>query len=146
MEVNLKKQNGDFHFKAYNANAYCLDLDASISIGGAEKGFRPMELVLTALGSCSSFDLIHILKKQKLKLSNCQVKVTGKRSDDIPSIFEEIHIHFSLQGDVAENKIKRALELSLEKYCSVAHILQPTAKITYSYELINQTQCTTIRD
>ncbi len=146
MEVHLKKQRGAFQFKAYNASAYSLDLDASISIGGAEKGFRPMELILTALGSCSSFDLIHILKKQKLELENCQVKVKGKRSDEVPSLFEEIHIHYLLQGDIAENKIKRALALSVEKYCSVAHILQPTANITYSYELINQTECTTIRD
>ncbi len=146
MEVHLKKQSGDFQFKAYNASAYCLDLDASINLGGSEKGFRPMELVLTALGSCSSFDLIHILKKQKLELSSCQVKVEGKRSEEVPSLFDDIHLHYSLQGNIAENKIKRALELSIEKYCSVAHLLQPTANITYSYELINQTQCTTIRD
>ncbi len=146
MEIHLKKQKGDFQFKAYNANAYCLDLDASINIGGEEKGFRPMELVLAALGSCSSFDLIHILKKQKLDLSDCKVRVNGKRSDATPSVFEKVHIHFDLQGDIPENKIKRALALSIEKYCSVAHILQPTAEVSYSYELINQTECTIIRD
>lgn len=142
MEINLKKRNDGYSFKAYNAGGFSLDLDASKKIGGEEQGFRPMELVLTALGSCSSFDLIHILKKQKLNLSDCHIQVKGTRSDDVPSLFTEIHVHYLLQGDIPENKVKRALELSLEKYCSVAHILQPTAKISYSYELQNEVKCT----
>ena len=136
MKVELKKADANFHFKAVGSAGIVIDIDAAASIGGHNSGARPMELMLMSLGACSAIDVIQILKKQKQVIKEFNITVDGEReADKIPSLFKEIKIHFTLRGNIDEKKVKRAVELSINKYCSAAAILNKTASISYSLNI-----------
>ena len=137
IKVELSRISGDFHLEAVNENGNSLTIDASPEIGGTNKGMRPMQLLLAAMGGCSSIDVISILKKQKQELKDIKITVTGERQKDaVPSLYTEVHVHFKLYGHLDQDKVQKAVSLSVEKYCSVAKTLEPTAKVTYSFEII----------
>jgi len=96
----------------------------------------PMEMVLMSAGSCSAIDVVSILEKAKQQVSNVEVELSAERADSIPKIFTEIHLNFVVTGtDVAEKHVERAVKLSADKYCSVAKMLENSAKITHSFEI-----------
>ena len=137
IKIELKRLNEAFHMEAVNDQGNVVHLDASPDIGGDNKGMRPMQMLLAAAAGCSSIDIINILKKQKQPLKDIRVTVEGEREKDaIPSLFTDIHMHYKVYGDLNEEKVKRAISLSLEKYCSVTKTLEKTARVTYSYEII----------
>ena len=137
MKITLKRLDDAFHLEALNEDGCKIETDGSPAIGGSNKGMRPMQLLLAAAGSCSSIDIISILKKQKQKLKDLEVEVTGEREQDkVPALFTDIHIHFKLYGEVTEEKAKRAVDLSMEKYCSVVKTLEKTANVSSSFEVI----------
>jgi uncharacterized OsmC-like protein len=136
MRIILERQNQAVHFQAVNEDGVKIDIDGAPSIGGENKGLRPMQLMLAGLGSCSTMDIVSILNKQKQDLTDIRILIDGNREKDkIPSLFEDIHIHFILSGDLDEKKVKRAVDLSMNTYCSVSKIIEKTARITYSYEI-----------
>jgi putative redox protein len=136
MQINLNRKNKAYHFEAVNEYGNTLNMDANPAIGGEDKGFRPMEAVLAALGGCSGIDMISILKKQKEPLEDLTISISGNRYENQePAMFRIIDIEFHIFGAVNEAKIQRALELTFEKYCSVAMMLNRTAKINFSYKL-----------
>ncbi len=137
VKIELSRVSDDFHLEAVNENGNILHIDASPDIGGTMKGMRPMQLLLAAMGGCSSIDIINILKKQKQKLKDIKITVTGEREKDaVPALYTEVHAHFKLYGNLDQDKVKKAVSLSVEKYCSVAKTLEATAKVTYSFEII----------
>ena len=137
MKIEINRLNDGFNLEATNDSGNTVRMDASPDIGGTNQGMRPMQLVLTALGGCSTIDVINILKKQREPLEDIKITVTGEREKDVvPSAFAEAHIHFKLFGKLDEDKVKKAVSLSVEKYCSVAKTMEATAKITYSYEIV----------
>lgn len=139
IKIELNRVNDAFHFEAKNEMDNIVHIDASPDIGGANAGMRPMQLLLAALGGCSAIDVISILRKQKQDIKDVKITVTGEREKDaIPSLYTEIHAHFKLYGNLDENKVKKAVSLSMDKYCSVTKTLEKTAKVTYSVEVINQ--------
>ncbi|MCF8459815.1 MAG: OsmC family protein [Flavobacteriales bacterium] len=132
MKVTLKRLNDDYHMEATNATGNTIQMDGSPGIGGQNLGARPMEVVLMSLAGCSSIDVISILKKMKQEVTDYDVEVTAERRDEIPSIFTKIHMKFLVKGiDLDGEKVRRAAQLSAEKYCSVSKILEPTAEITW---------------
>ena len=136
MKVTIKRVDKDFHMQAVGSTGIPVNIDAGEATGGHNLGARPMELVLMALGSCSSIDIISILRKQKQEIEDFDIELEAKRREnEIPAIFEEIHITFKMRGNLDEEKVKRAIELSVEKYCSVYEMLKDVSKISYSYEL-----------
>lgn len=136
MEIKINRLNDAYHMQAVNEDGRSVSIDSSPNAGGQNLGMRPMQLLLAGIGGCSSIDVISILKKQKQPLEDIQITVNAEREQDkIPSLFEKIHITFTLKGKLDENKVRRAIELSLEQYCSVAKILEKTAQISYSYEI-----------
>lgn len=137
MEISLQRKNEELHFEASAASSEVkVNIDGPENVGGEKKGSRPMELVLMALGSCSVFDLSIILKKQRQKIDDIQVKVKGKRRDEIPNIFTDIHISFLLKGDIDIDKANKAAELAVKKYCSVHDMLAAGGiHITYDIEI-----------
>ncbi len=138
MRITLKRQNQAVHMKAVNEDGAEVNIDGSAGAGGENKGMRPMQLLIAGLGGCSSIDIINILKKQKEPLEDFQVTIDAEREKDkTPSLFSEIHVHFLLRGDLDDKKVKRAVSLSMNKYCSVTKTLEKTARITYSYEIEN---------
>jgi putative redox protein len=139
IRIELKRLNDAFHFEAANENGNSVHIDASPDIGGTNQGMRPMQLLLAALGGCSSIDVVNILKKQKQELKDIQVTITGEREKDaIPSLYTEVHAHFKLFGKLDKDKAEKAVNLAVDKYCSVAKTLEKTAKVTHSFEIIVQ--------
>jgi putative redox protein len=137
MKIELNRLNDGFWLEAVNEIGNKIHIDASPEIGGTDQGMRPMQLLLSAMGSCSTIDIISILRKQKQNLKDIKITVTGDREKDkVPSLFTNIRVHFRLYGDLDENKVKKAVSLSVEKYCSVVKILERTATITHSFEII----------
>jgi len=139
MKISLKRLNTAFHLEAVNEQGNSVHIDASPSIGGENKGVRPMELLIAALGGCSTIDIISILKKQRQSLKDIQVEIEAERQPGVdPSLFTTIHAHYKLVGLLDQNQVEKALALSLDKYCSVARVLEKTATITYSYEIFQE--------
>lgn len=138
MRIDLSRRNDAVHLEASNEDGQTVSIDGAPSVGGENRGMRPMQLLLSALGGCSTIDVIQILKKQRQPLEDIHVRIDGDRQKDVvPSLFEKIHVHFTLKGDLDEKKVQRAISLSLEQYCSVAKTLEKTAEITYSFEIVN---------
>lgn len=138
MKINLKRIDTDFNIEATNSEGNSLLMDGSKEIGGNGKGMRPMQLLLAALGGCSSVDIISILRKQKQELDSLEIEVNGDRElvgIEGYSLFKNIEVHFILKGKVDKDKVDRAVKLSMEKYCSVTKTLEPTSKITYKVTL-----------
>jgi len=136
MQIKIKRLNDAFHMEATNEEGVSIHMDGSPDIGGQDLGFRPMQLILSGLGGCSTIDILDILKKQRQEVRDIDIDVSATRYEDqVPSLFKAIHIKYIVQGPVDEKKLIRAIELSLDKYCSVAKILEKTAEISYSYEL-----------
>ena len=134
----LNLQNSGCHMVAENEDKNIIHIDGASSVGGENKGFRPMQLLAAGAGSCSSIDVISILKKQRQNLTGLRVEVNAEREKNkTPSLFTTVHLHYILTGNLDEDKVKKAISLSLDKYCSVAKILEKTAKITHSYEIKN---------
>jgi putative redox protein len=139
IKIELKRLNDAFHFEAANENGNSVHIDASPDIGGTNQGMRPMQMLLAALGGCSSIDVVNILKKQKQELKDIQVTITGEREKDaVPSLYTEVHAHFKLFGKLDKDKAEKAVNLAVDKYCSVAKTLEKTAKVTHSFEIIAQ--------
>jgi putative redox protein len=135
--IELNRLNDSFHLEAVNEKGKTIQIDASPDIGGENKGMRPMQLVLSALGGCSAIDVINILRKQKQRLKDIKVTVTGEREKDVvPSLFVKAHVHFKLYGDIDDDKARKAVSLSVDKYCSVAKTLGKTATVTHSFDII----------
>ena len=96
----------------------------------------PMEMLLMSAGSCASVDVVGILEKARQKVRACRVELSGRRADATPAVFEQIQLHFVIQGsELSENHAERAVRLSVEKYCSVASSLHPDIQIEHSFEL-----------
>ena len=138
MRINLKRVDNDFNFEASNDDGNIITIDGAPAIGGHNKGMRPMQLLLAALGGCAAIDIILILRKQKQVIEFFDIEVDGEReatnSEGI-SLFRTIEVHFILKGNIEQSKAERAVQLSMEKYCSVTKTLEPTAKITYKVTL-----------
>ena len=137
MKIELNRVNDAVHFVASNEDGQEVHIDGSPNIGGEDKGVRPMQLMLMGLAGCSSMDVVSILKKQKQTITDYKVVVNAKRAEDqTPSLFTEIELEFILTGEVDAKKADRAVQLSMDKYCSVTKIMEQTATITHKVTLV----------
>lgn len=126
----------EMHMEAENEEGGLIRMDGSTTIGGLEGGFSPMQLLLAGVGGCSAIDIVGILEKQRQDLQDLTIEVEGDRqSKEEHSEFKNIHINFVFTGDLDEKKVERAIDLSLDKYCSVSKTLEQVTEITHSYEI-----------
>lgn len=132
MEFTVK-WNGDMAFSARTPSGHEVKMDSAEDFGGKNSGARPTELLLNAVAGCTGIDIISILNKMRLNPVSFHMDVEGARADDHPKRFTKIHIHYALEGDLPEDKVVRAIQLSKDKYCSVAHSLN--AEMTASYSI-----------
>lgn len=124
-------------FVAETGSGHTLTMDGPPEHGGRNFSARPMEMILVGLGGCSAFDVVEILEKSRQNVNDCQIEIDAERADEIPAIFTKIHMHFKIAGETLNEKhVKRAVELSVDKYCSVAKMLRPGVEIRYDYEII----------
>lgn len=139
IKVELKRIDQDYRMEAVNDKGNSVIMDAGPQDGGHDSGFRPMQMLLAAMGGCSAIDLISILRKQREPLEDVTITVTGERqSGVVPALYTEVHAHFKLYGNVNPEKAQRAVDLAVDKYCSVAKTLEKSARITHSFEIINK--------
>ena len=137
MKIELNRADDAFHFISSNQDGLTVESDGSPAIGGGNKAMRPMEMVLSAVASCSSIDIVMILKKQRQRLDDIKVTVEGKRAEGkVPAVFTDIHIHFKLTGKIKEKKAEQAVKMSMEQYCSVSKMLEGMVNITHSHEVV----------
>lgn len=136
MQIQIQRLNDTLSFRATGEEGSTITIDSAPDMGGTGEGIRPMQMVAMGLGGCSSIDVISILEKQRQQLDRYEVQIQAdRREDDIPRVFETIHLRFVLEGTLDPAKVRRAIDLSLDKYCSVAAMLAQTATITYSFEV-----------
>lgn len=135
MNIELQRINDAVKIACKNERGNEIIIDGGESIGGQNAGPSPMELLLMGIGGCSSMDVLTILKKQKQDISSYKVLVNGNRVEDIPKVFDKIHVEFIFEGNVEDSKAARAIELSMTKYCSVTKMLEKSAEITWSHKI-----------
>lgn len=113
--------DGQMGFLATGDSGHSLKIDVNTDKGGQDSGPRPMELILHGLGGCSGIDVVAILKKMQQEIKTLTIEIIGERAEDHPKKFTKIHLVYRVSGtDIDPEKVKRAIELSLSKYCSVA--------------------------
>jgi putative redox protein len=98
-------------------------------------GVGPMEMLLVALGTCTATDVISILKKKRQKLEAFEIEVSGERATEPPMVWVKLELVYRLIGELDEKAVRDAINLSEEKYCSVAAMLRKTATINFRYEI-----------
>ena len=107
---------------------------------GKTPGPSPKELVLIGTGGCSAYEVVHILEKGREAVEECVVELDSDRSETDPIVFTRIHMHFIVKGRaLSSDKVKRAIDLSIEKYCSASAMMAKTATITHDFEVIDTT-------
>jgi putative redox protein len=102
-------------------------------------GIKPSELLLLAVASCSAVDVVEILEKKRMPLTHLEISVSGEQDQDPPWTFRKIHIHYRIGGkNLTEKAVSQAIQLSEEKYCSVAATIRATAQITTEFEILEE--------
>ena len=129
-------------FVAETGSSHILNMDgapdaAKPENGGQNLAARPMELLLAGTGGCTAYDVVLILKRGRLDVRGCSVKLTSERASTDPKVFTKIHMHFVVTGKgLAASAVERAIAMSHDKYCSATIMLGETAEITTSFELV----------
>jgi len=136
MIITLDRVGEPFHFEARNESGNVVHIDTTPEKGGTGQGAGPMQLVAMGLGGCSAMDVVTILNKQRQQIESLSIQIDAERAtDQVPAVFTDIHLHYALGGNLDAEKVRRAIDLSLEKYCSVSRMLEKTARITYSFSV-----------
>jgi putative redox protein len=133
MQTAAVKWIGEQTFVATSPSGHALVMDSDRE---SNKAPGPMELVLMALGACTATDVVSILKKKRQKLEWLEVVCSGERAAEPPTVWTKLDIVYRLRGELDEGAVKHAIELSEEKYCSVAAMLKKTAKVSWRYEIL----------
>jgi putative redox protein len=137
MEARVKWLD-NMSFVGESGSGHSVVMDGPPEAGGRNLGVRPMEMLLLGVGGCSSFDVVMILKKARQNIVDCEVEIAAERADSEPKVFTKIHLHFIVKGKgLAEARVKKAIELSADKYCSASIMLGKTAEITHDYEIVD---------
>ena|SRR5688572_12666635 len=125
IKIDIERVNGDYGFEARDSNGHIVRMDTSPETGGENFGNRPMQLLLIALGGCSGIDIISILRKQRQDVQGFSAHIEGNRQAGVePSLWQHVNLVYNLKGNIDLEKAKRACELSMRKYCSVAETLR----------------------
>lgn len=129
---------GEAMFLGESGSGHVVVMDGPPDHGGRNLGVRPMEMVLIGLGGCTNFDVVSILKKARQPVESCEAFLEAERADEEPNVFTKIHVHFVVKGrGLKEAQVKRAVELSAEKYCSASIMLgRGGVEITHDYEIV----------
>jgi len=134
-QATVTWQHEDLLLEAENDSGNTVVLDSSASVGGKNRGPRPMQLLLMGLAGCTAMDVISILQKKRESLQDFQVIVTAEQEDHHPKVFTKIHIEYIATGDISEKSLQRAIELSEQTYCPAQAMLRQAAEISHTYRI-----------
>jgi putative redox protein len=132
MQTASTRWVGEQQFLGSSPSGHAMAMDADSQ---SNKAPNPMEMLLLALGGCTASDMVSILEKKRQKLESLVVECSGERAPDAPRVWTKIDVLFKLRGTLDEIAVKRTLELTRDKYCSVAAMLNKTAEISWKYEI-----------
>ncbi len=137
MKATVKWSDGAL-FVGESGSGHAVVMDGAADLGGRNLGPRPMEMLLIGTGGCSTYDVLSMLKKSRQQVVDCRVEIEAQRADAVPAVFTAIHLHFIVTGvGLKENHVKRAVELSAEKYCSASIMLGAAGvAMSHSYEIV----------
>lgn len=132
----------DVMFVGESGSGHAVVIDGAVEGGGRNLGFRPMEMVLMGMGACTSYDVVSILKKSRQAVDDCVAEIEAQRAEADPKVFTHIHVHFVVSGKgLTDAAVKRAIDLSAEKYCSASIMLtRAGVTITHDYEIVERRQ------
>ncbi len=137
MKAKVKLLEG-VSFAGEADSGHTVIMDGPPDQGGQNRGARPMEMLLLGMGGCAAFDVVHILRRSRLEVHICEAELEAQRAEKEPKVFTEIKMHFKVGGvGLKDAVVKRAVQLSAEKYCSASIMLGKTARIVHSYEIID---------
>jgi len=128
MTLRLDRITDGIQFRGTNGS-----YDVTIASSDEQDGLSPMEMTALSVVGCSSIDILTILKKQRQEIDDFSAEIDTERAEEPPRVFTALHMHYVLDGEVAPDKVRRAIDLSLDKYCSVSNMVNQTATITYSF-------------
>lgn len=124
-------------FLGESGSGHSVVMDGPPESGGQNLGVRPMEMLLIGMGGCTAFDVVQILRKGRHEVSDCELQLEAERAPTDPKVFTRIHIHYVVKGKgLTDATVRRAIELSAEKYCSASIMLGKSAEITHDYEIV----------
>lgn len=126
---------GEMEFETNSSGGHSITIDAKKEFGGEDKGTTPKELVLRGLAGCTAMDVIAILRKMRHEPKEFEVQVEAGMTEEHPKTFDGIHVHYIFKGDVPEDKARKAIELSQDKYCGVSAMLRKHTPITWDFEI-----------
>jgi len=124
-------------FVGESESGHAVVMDGAPDAGGHNLGFRPMEMLLLGLGGCASFDVVLILQRGRHAVTDCVVELEAERAPEPPRVFTRIHARFIVTGKgIPESAVRRAVQLSAEKYCSATLMLGKTAAMSHDFEVV----------
>jgi putative redox protein len=125
-------------FVAETGSGHLVTMDGAPDGGGRNLAPRPMEVLLAGTGGCTAYDVVVILRKSGQDVRGCDVKLTSERAEQDPKVFTKIHLHFTVRGrNLRPTIVERAIKMSHDKYCSASIMLEKTAEMTHTYEIID---------
>lgn len=126
-------------FIAETGSGHIVTMDGAPDGGGRNLAPRPMETLLAATGGCTAYDVVVILRKSGQDVRGCDLKLTSERAEKDPKVFTKIHFHFTVTGrNLRETIVERAIKMSHEKYCSASIMLEKTAEMSHSFEIVDE--------
>jgi putative redox protein len=133
MAHTVVKYVDGMQFIGHGKSGHAVIMDSAEKVGGADSAARPLEVLLCALGGCSGMDVVSILGKMRTPPSRFSIEIDDERAPDYPKAITKLHLVYRISGDVPEENVKKAIDLSLSKYCPVANSLAGVAEITSEY-------------
>ena len=125
-------------FVGQSQSGHSIVLGTALGEDGLKPGPSPMELMLIGAGGCSAYDVVHILEKGRQPVESCVVELDADRAETEPKVFTRIHMHFTVRGrGLDPAKVERAINLSVEKYCSASAMMAKTAAVTHGFEVVD---------
>lgn len=124
-------------FLGESGSGHTVVMDGPEDLGGRNLGPRPMEMLLLGTGGCAMYDVVSMLKKARQSVRDCRVELSAERADAVPAVFTAVNLHFVVSGEgLKENHVKRAVELSAEKYCSASIMFAAAGvEVSHSYAI-----------
>ena len=124
-------------FVVESGSGHAVVMDGVPEHGGRDMGIRPMEMLLLGLGGCTAFDVVMILNKSRQKMVDCHVEIEAERAEEVPKVFTRIHAHFVVSGKGLDPaKVKKAVNLSADKYCSASKMFESAVQMTHDFEIV----------
>lgn len=129
------KWEDNMNFRGFDSDGRDVLMDAAAIYGGLDKGIRPMQLMLIALGGCASIEIGNVLNKMRIAYEEFKVELEGERAETVPQVFTSISMKFIVKSkDLSQEKLERAIKLG-ESYCSAASMIKKACPIAVSYDL-----------